>query len=357
MITSTRSWLQTLLPIGSSIRQAIQVLDESALKIVLVTNDTGVLVGTISDGDIRRGLLKGLDLGSSIDSIVHYDAIIVPSGLSNEVILKLMIANEIQQIPIVDENFQVVGLHLWDQISSPSARANIMIIMAGGKGTRLHPQTENCPKSLLPVAGKPILEHIIDRAKGEGISNFVLAIHHLGHMIEEYFGNGQKFGVNIEYLREQFPMGTAGALSLINPTPENAFIVTNGDVLTDVRYGGILDFHIQHNASATMGVRVYELQNPFGVVQTQGIDIVGYEEKPLHRTHINAGVYVLEPSAIALLGDSVLTDMPTLFTMIKGKSKKVIAYPIHERWLDVGRPSDLQTANSENFREIEITNE
>ena len=202
-------WPRAILPINSNIEQAIHVLNEASLRIVLITDVTGVLVGTVSDGDIRRGLLKGLGLASPIESIIHYDALVVPPELSRDLVVKLMTANKIQQIPIVDDKLHVVGLHLWDEISVPSARSNMMVIMAGGKGTRLHPQTENCPKPLLLVAGKPILEHIIDRAKVEGFSHFVLAIYHLGHMIEEYFGDGERFGVEIEYLREESPLGTA----------------------------------------------------------------------------------------------------------------------------------------------------
>jgi dTDP-glucose pyrophosphorylase/predicted transcriptional regulator len=347
MDSSEQLWALTILSVGSSVRQAVQVLNETSLKIVLVVDANEVLVGTISDGDIRRGLLKGLELNSTIDSIVHEDALVVPFGLSREVVLQLMTANKIQQIPIVDENKHVIGLHLWDQINARTARTNIMVIMAGGKGTRLHPQTENCPKPLLPIAGKPILEHIIDHAKVEGFSHFVLAIHYLGHMIEEYFGNGDALGVKIEYLREESPLGTAGALSLLEPLPESPFVVTNGDVLTDIHYGELLDFHIQHNAKATMAVRVHEWQNPFGVVETEGIDIRGYDEKPITRTQINAGVYVLEPSAIRVLSKSLPCDMPTLFDSIRKQEMRTVAYPIHERWLDVGRPEDLMSASAE----------
>ena len=353
MSKSEHRWQEAILPIGASIRQAVQVLNETSLKIVLVVNPDKTLVGTISDGDIRRGLLKGLELASTIDSIVHRDALVVPHEFSREVVLQLMTANKIQQIPVVDENKRVIGLHLWEQISAPSARANIMVIMAGGKGTRLHPQTENCPKPLLPVAGKPILEHIIDRAKVEGFSHFILAIHYLGNMIEEYFGGGEALGVKIEYLREESPLGTAGALSLLDPLPEFPFVVTNGDVLTDIHYGELLDFHVQHNATATMAIRVHEWQNPFGVVETQGVEIIGYEEKPLSRTHINAGVYVIEPSAISILTKALPCDMPTLFNSIQKQEMRTVAYPIHERWLDVGRQDDLMTANAESKTWIE----
>lgn len=346
-------WPQAILPFGSSIRQAVEVLNETSLKIVLVVDANRVLVGTISDGDIRRGLLKGLELMSTIDSIVHKDALVVPPEVSREVVLRLMTANKIQQIPIVDEKKHVIGLHLWDQINSPSARANLMVIMAGGKGTRLHPQTENCPKPLLPVAGKPILEHIITRAKVEGFSHFILAIHHLGHMIEEYFGDGDEFGVKIDYIREETPLGTAGALRLLDPLPDTPFVVTNGDVLTDIHYGELLDFHIKQSVTATMAVSVYEWQNPFGVVQTQGIEIIGYEEKPLTRSYINAGVYVFEPTAVRLLVESIPTDIPALFSSIRQQQLRTVAYPIHERWMDVGRPSDLRNAHIQ----LNLTNE
>ena len=349
MTSNEKLWSQAVLPINSNIKEAVQVLNETSLRIVLVTNSTGALLGTVSDGDIRRGLLKGLDLASPIESIVHHDALVVPPDLNRDVVVRLMTANKIHQIPIVDKDMHVVGLHLWDQINASSARSNVMVIMVGGKGSRLHPQTENCPKPLLPIAGKPILEHIIERAKVEGFSHFVLAIYHLGHMIEEYFGNGDALGVKIDYLREEYPLGTAGALSLLNPLPESAFVVTNGDVITDIRYGELLDFHIQHGATATMAVRVHEWQNPFGVVQTQGIEIIGYEEKPVSRSHINAGVYVIEPSAIRHLVKSVPCDMPALFELLQKEQDKVVAYPIHERWLDVGRPDELQKATELNY--------
>lgn len=347
MSKSTEVWIKAILPTDSSIRQAVQVLNESSLRIVLVTDDLGVLIGTISDGDIRRGLLKGLELDSSIDAVIHKNALVVPPELTREVVLQFMIANKLQQIPIVNEKMQVVGLHLWDEISIPNVRSNVMVIMAGGKGTRLHPQTENCPKPMLPINGKPILEHIIDRARVEGFSHFILAINYLGHMIEEYFGDGESFDVKIEYLREDSPLGTAGALSLLETVPNSPFIVTNGDVLTDIHYGELLDFHVQYNSTATMAVRIHEWQNPFGVVQTQGIEITGYEEKPISRTYINAGVYAMDPAALSFLTKSAPCDMPDLFKLIQDKGNRTVAYPVHERWLDVGRPDDLLTAGLE----------
>jgi dTDP-glucose pyrophosphorylase len=347
MKQSEQLWRQAILPFDATIGEAISNLNQVAIKIVLVVNEVGMLEGTISDGDIRRGLLKGLDMNSPIASIIHRNALVVPPELGRDLVMQLMLANKIQQIPVVDQQHHIVGLHMWDEITMPPSRPNLMVIMAGGMGTRLLPHTENCPKPLLCVAGKPMLEHIIERAKLEGFNHFVLAIHYLGHMIEEYFGNGERLGVQIDYSREKSPLGTAGALGLLSPMPDAPFVVTNGDVITDIRYGELLDFHTRHAAAATMAVRVHEWQHPFGVVQTQGVEIVGFEEKPIARSHINAGVYALDPEALSVLTADTLCDMPTLFERLQAQKKRTVAYPMHEPWLDVGRPVDLQTANSQ----------
>jgi dTDP-glucose pyrophosphorylase len=339
-------WRKAILPDNAIIQDAISNLDKVAIRIVLVINDSGELQGTISDGDIRRGLLRGLNLNSSIESIIHHNPLVVTEEIGREDVRKLMVANKIQQVPVVDDRHHIVGLYLWDEIAAPLIRPNMMVIMAGGKGTRLLPHTENCPKPMLTVSGKPMLEHIIERAKQEGFSHFVLAINYLGHVIEEYFGDGNRLQVRIDYLKEQSPLGTAGALGLLNPRPTLPFAVTNGDVMTDIHYGELLDFHSRHNAAATMAVRVHEWQHPFGVVQTNGIDIIGFEEKPVHRSHINAGVYVLEPEALGFLEREVHCDMPTLFERLQAKDKRTAAYPIHEPWLDVGRVDDLNRANN-----------
>jgi NDP-sugar pyrophosphorylase family protein len=191
-----------------------------------------------------------------------------------------------------------------------------------------------------------MLEHIMNRAINNGFSHFMLAVHHLGHMIEDYFGDGSKLNVSIEYIREQTPLGTAGALGLLKNRPENPFLVTNGDVLTDINYGELIDFHTRNQAIGTMAVRIHEWQHPFGVVQTRGLDIVGFEEKPISRTHINAGVYVLAPEALSVVNDEEVCDMPTLFERLQVDGKRTVAYPMHEPWLDVGRQSDLDRAEA-----------
>ena len=338
-------WKRAILQSSASIRDAIRNLNDVAIQIVLVTDDEGRLAGTMCDGDIRRGLLKGLHLNSPIETVLFRSPMVVPPNMSRELVMQLMAANKIHQIPIVDESRRVLGLHLWDEIVAPVTRENSMVIMAGGKGSRLRPHTESCPKPMLPVAGKPMLEHIVDRAKVEGFKHFVLAVHYLGHMIEDYFGDGSNFGVQIDYLREDKPLGTAGALSLLSPRPEWPFVVTNGDVMTDIRYGELLDFHLRHGAAATMTVRVHEWQHPFGVVRMDGVDIVGFEEKPVARSHINAGVYALSPEALDCMQVNDICDMPSLFERLQVRGTRTVAYPMHEPWLDVGRPDDLRLAN------------
>lgn len=344
MSNPVSNWREALLPAGACIRDAIRCLNDAALQIVIVVAESGELVGTITDGDIRRGLLRGLTVDSGIESIIYREPLVVPPGMRGETVAQLMLANRIHQIPVVDEKRHVVGLHQWDAMGQPTERQNRMVIMAGGLGTRLQPHTETCPKPLLPVAGKPMLEHIIERARADGFSRFVLAIRYLGDMIRDYFGDGSRWEIAIEYLEEEEPLGTAGALGLLRPESAESIVVTNGDVLTDISYGELLDFHVRNEAAATMAVRLYEWQHPFGVVRTQGIRITGFEEKPVHRSHVNAGVYALSPEALQQVTRGERCDMPALFETLRARGARTVVYPMHEPWLDVGRPSDYDRA-------------
>ena len=348
MSTSTpETWRRALLPPEASLRQAIQVLNDAALRIALVVDPAGSLVGTLTDGDIRRGLLRGLDLDSPIDTLIHRDAFVVPPGLDRDTVAHLMRTNKLLQLPVVDAERRLLGLHLWDEfcdLSPPGARPHLMVIMAGGQGTRLRPHTEHCPKPLLPVAGKPMLQHILERARDQGFGRFVLAINYLGHLIEEHFGDGTPWRVRVDYLREEAPLGTAGALALLDPRPEGPFLVTNGDVLSDIQYHALLDFHCRHGAAATMAVRQQEWQSPYGVVRTRGLELIGFEEKPITRTLVNAGVYALEPAALEALDGAGPCDMPALFDRLRAQGQRTLVYPMHEPWLDVGQPADYRAA-------------
>jgi len=305
-------WQQTLLPTNATLQEAIRNLDESALQIVLVVSEDGILQGTLTDGDIRRGLLRGCDLETPINEIMFHSPLVAPPEMGREMVLHLMRANKLLQLPVVDAEHRVIGLHLWNEVITPASRPNLVVIMAGGLGTRLLPYTEDCPKPMLLVSGKPMLEHIIERARSEGFSHFVLAVRYLKQIVEQYFGDGERWGVHIDYIREEIPLGTVGALSLLDSAPNYPIVVTNGDVLTDIHFGDLLDFHEKHQADATMAVRQHEWQHPFGVVRIQGIDIVGIEEKPVHRTYVNAGIYALQPSALKALEKNAPCDMPTM---------------------------------------------
>lgn len=346
-------WKKTILSPSGTIQDAIEVLSDTSSRIVLISDSDLKLRGTVTDGDIRRGLLRGLTIKSPIWYVVNQNPIVVPENFTQSQILKTMSDNKIFQIPVVGWDKKLVGLHLWENLSAPTPRDNLMLIMAGGKGTRLLPKTSKTPKPMLRLGGKPILEHIIESAKKEGFSEFVIAIHHLGEVIEEFFGDGQSLGVKITYIREKSPLGTAGALSLLDPKPTKPIIVTNGDVLTSISFGNMVDFHIQNNAIATMAVHVYELQNPFGVVQTDGLKITGYEEKPTVKSLINAGIYVLHPDALNFLVESKECDMPTFFEALRKENLATIAFPLHEKWVDIGSPSNFtQTVDEFNSTHI-----
>lgn len=342
---STPAWQKCLVPATATVQDVIRNLDASTLQIALVVAEDNVLLGTVTDGDVRRALLRGLDLGSAASEVMFRSPLVVPPEMGREMVIHLMRANRMHQIPVVDELHRVVGLHLLDDVLMPSARPNPVLIMAGGFGRRLRPFTDHCPKPMLPVGGKPMLQHIIERAAAEGFCEFYVSLHYLGQVIEEHFGDGRRWGVNIRYLHETVPLGTAGALANM-PQRDLPFIVTNGDVLTDIHYAEMLEFHLQQKAHATMAVRQHEWQNPFGVVRTQGLSIVGFEEKPVYRSHVNAGIYVLDPQVLEVLPPNEPCDMPTLFSRLAAQGRRTIAFPMHEPWMDVGRPEDLELARS-----------
>lgn len=344
---SSHRWQKALLPLDATIQDVIGNLNQSALQIALLIGPDGKLVGSITDGDIRRGLLRGFDLRSPARSIVHHEVFVAPPEMSREAVLNLMRTNKFRQVPIVDADRRVVGLHLWDDVVNPAGEDAVMVVMAGGLGTRLRPHTETCPKPLLPVAGRPILEHIVERARADGFRRFVFAVHYLGHMIRDHFGDGSRWQVEIDYVEEERPLGTAGALGLIKRRPAGPFLVSNGDVLTDIRYGEMLDFHRRNSACATMAVRLHEWRHPYGVVHTRGVEIVSFEEKPVSRTYINAGIYALNPDVLDLVPPGERCDMPGLFERLKAAGRRTIVYPMHEPWLDVGRPDDYELAQTQ----------
>jgi dTDP-glucose pyrophosphorylase len=333
---ATNNWRNAILDLTSTVKDAIRVINDTGLKIAMIIDDELKFVGIVSDGDIRRGLLKGIEMDGSVSRILQKNCITVLANMDRGSVIALMNSNSIFQIPILDNNNEVVGLHVWSDSFHAIKRNEIVVIMAGGRGTRLLPFTEDLPKPLLPVSGKPILTHIIEKAKNEGFRRFVISIHHLGELIEDYYGNGEGLDVEISYLREREPLGTAGALSLLNPSPLSPILVTNADVYSQIRFDNLLDFHKQKNGIATMATKFYQTENPFGVVDTDGFKIVGYQEKPTTNQLVNAGVYVLEPAALKHLKYETKIDMPELFRVLRENGEDTFVYPVHESWLDIG---------------------
>lgn len=343
--TENLNWENTLASPEATLREIIATLENGAMQIALIVDTDRRLLGTVTDGDVRRALLRGQDLNGFVTEAMFVSPMVVGTEIGRDMVLNLMKVNKIHQLPVVDEQQHVVGIHVWDEIISPAEYDNTVVIMAGGFGKRMQHHTENRPKPMLEVSGKPILEHILERAMADGFRKFIISLFYLPDVITDYFGDGSKWNCQISYVRETSPLGTAGALSLLDPKPDMPFIVTNGDLLSDIRYSEMLEFHNTNEATATMAVRQHEWQNPFGVVCTEGINITGFEEKPIHHSHVNAGIYILNPESLGVLIRDEICDMPTLFERLNKNDCSTIAYPMHEIWMDVGRPEDLAEAN------------
>jgi hypothetical protein len=337
-------WQKVVMSSDNSIRDAFLVLNNERLGIALITDSGGILKGTVTDGDIRRGLLKGLTLESKLTEVLNSNPILADKNFNRRDVFNIMSKYKISQVPIVDKDMKLLGLHLMEEKVFPSTRANTVVIMAGGRGTRLLPFTEATPKPMLLVSGKPILENIIVQARNQGFKNFILAINYLGNIIEEYFGDGSFLDVNIKYVKETTPLGTAGALALLNPAPQDDLVVLNGDVISDINYADLLDFHLQNQAAGTMAVQPFEWVNPYGIVQTEELEIIDFHEKPTIKFLINAGIYALSPMSLNLIKNSAPLQMPDLFIEIRKEGGKTIVYPVHEKWIDVGSKESLSEA-------------
>jgi dTDP-glucose pyrophosphorylase/predicted transcriptional regulator len=335
-----------LLGIDSSISQVVESLNKSGVQIVVILDKNEKFIGTITDGDIRRAILNGSTIDSSISSLVNKSSLTVDDKMTRDQILSIMQEKRIHQIPIVDSSGTVTGLHLWDQISKPNKIHNTVVIMAGGRGLRLKPLTEKTPKPMIRVNNQPMLENIILRAKSQGFNNFVITINYLAEQIKTYFEDGKKFGVNISYIEENQPLGTAGGLKQLENAHQFPFIVSNGDVLTDTSFIGLLSFHNAYNYDVTIAVKTHEWANPFGVVKTEGTRVVSYIEKPINYATINAGIYCLNPKVLSLMEPEEYLDMSDFIQKCIESGLSVGAYALYEKWQDIGQKEDLDKANS-----------
>ena len=346
-----KDWKRTFINPTQPILEAMRIIDTSALQIALVVDEKKRLIGVVTDGDIRRGILKGVKLDEPISTIMFREFTYAKATAAREEIIALMKRKELLQIPLLDEDGCVVDLKvLVDLISMPQTE-NWVVLMAGGLGNRLRPLTNDCPKPLLTLNEKPILEIILENLIKHGFRQFYISINYKAEMIEKHFCDGSNWGVQIEYLREKKAMGTAGALGLLPERPAAPLIVMNGDLLTNINFRQLLDFHHAHKALATMCVRDYNFQVPFGVVALDQYRLSNIDEKPSHHFFVNAGIYVLSPTALDIIPPDETYDMTVLFQDIIAAGHEAIAFPIREYWLDVGQFDDYEKASTE-YQEI-----
>lgn len=330
---------------SASALEALKVIDCGLAQIALVVDDQQKLIGTVTDGDIRRGLLHGETLTTPVKRLMNRKFRFVRSSDDKSDVLDMMRCEVLRQIPVLDSLGRVVELILLDEFLSPARHHNAVVIMAGGKGTRLLPHTKHCPKPMLPVDGKPMLEILLEQYIANGFIRFFFSVNYLKQQIIDYFQDGKRWGVSIEYLVEDQPLGTAGSLQFLPRDLKDPFLVMNGDVLTRLNPSQLLRFHVEHEAVATLCVREHTTTLPFGVVQTNGVELAGFKEKPSYRQLVNAGVYVINPQLLSLLPPCQPTDMPMLLQSAQHAGHRVAVCPIHEYWLDVGRPETLKQAH------------
>ena len=327
--------------------EALRIIDRGAAQLALVADEQDRLLGTLTDGDIRRGFLHGFTLETPVEQLMNRRFRFVRNGEDQAAVLEMMRREVLRQIPVLDEDGRVVQLLLLHDLLNPPQLSNVVVIMAGGKGTRLRPHTENCPKPMLPVGDQPMLEILLEQCIASGFRRFYISVNYLKEQIIDYFADGSRWGVSIEYLLENEPLGTAGSLQLLPDEIMEPFLVLNGDVLTRLNPIQLLRFHSEHQAQATLCVRSHEITLPFGVVQAKGVELSSFDEKPTYRHLINAGVYVIDPQLLPLLPQHQYFDMPRLLYAAQQAGHRVAVCPIHEYWIDVGRPETLSQAYRE----------
>ncbi len=346
------SWKDCLISPDSTILLAIERLDAVAGKTILVAGTDGRLLGTVTDGDIRRGILRSVRLDSLVTTVMNKNPLTARIDDDPNRILSVMRAAVIRQVPLVDAENRVIGLETTEELHrARSPKSNCVVLMAGGLGSRLQPLTDNVPKPLLKVGEQPLLEIILNTLIRSNFRRFYISVNYKADMVKAHFGDGGRWNVDIRYLEEPHRMGTAGALSLIPEKPCEPLLVMNGDLLTNLNFESLLDYHTEHRAEATISVRDYDIEVPFGVVKLDQHRVVGISEKPVNRFFVNAGIYVLSPDCLDLVPHERKSDMTDLIDLLLKRKRPVSAFPIREYWLDVGRPDDFNRANSD-VREV-----
>lgn len=343
-----KPWRKALVNSSVTLEQSIQVLDKAAMRIALIVGEDDKLLGTLTDGDVRRALLKHLPLNTPVTEVMNTQPKTAEQDWTESRVLAMLEQYELLQIPLVDSEGRVIGLANLHDILNKHRHDNPVFLMAGGFGTRLRPLTNNCPKPMLKVGDKPILEQILLNFVEAGFHRFYISTHYMPEAIRDYFGEGEKWGVSIQYVHEEEPLGTGGALGLLpHDEIDQPLFLMNGDLLTSLNLHSFLEFHERQNGVATMCVREYEHQVPFGVITSEGTLIKSMVEKPVHRFFVNAGIYLLDPTLVKSVAPGTRIDMPTLLEKEIDGGKAVNMFPIHEYWLDIGRMDDFNKAQTE----------
>lgn len=337
-------WQKAVLAQKAQLKEAIECLNNSSLQIGLVINKKKKLIGTITDGDIRRGLLKGIGLSDPIDKILNKNPVLTKKTKKDTGLVEMMKRLKILQVPVVNQNGRLIGLHLWDDKEVKSRKPNLVVVMAGGFGKRLGSLTRNTPKPLLPIRGKPMLSLILEKLKAEGFFNVAISVFYQKGKIIKYFRDGSRFGLAIRYLEEKIPLGTAGALSML-PRQRHPIFVVNADILFNFSLIEFLRYHKSHKGIATVAVKPDTHEFSYGIVRAKGGQILGFHEKPSFSFLFNAGVYCLDPQALTLMVRDKFLDMPDFLTKLIRLKKKVVAYPLHEPWQDLGTLKSYSQAN------------
>ncbi|MCL1141722.1 nucleotidyltransferase family protein [Shewanella gaetbuli] len=340
-------WKDVALSPEQSIRDALEIINQHALQVALVVDESDALQGVVTDGDIRRALLNNMTLNVPVSKVMNPNPITANIDTPKQKLIRLMEQKSILAVPLISDE-KVVGLQTLKQALNQPYYENPVLIMAGGFGTRLRPLTDNCPKPMLKVGNKPLLEMTILNFAKAGFVNFYISTHFMPEQIKSYFGDGSRLNVNITYVHEQSPLGTGGALGLLpKDLPQLPLIMMNGDVLTKVDFQRLLDFHNENQAYGTMCVREYEYQIPYGVINGQGNTVVSMEEKPTQRFFVNAGIYVVSPEVVQQVHANQVVDMPSLLEANIESGNKVLMFPLHEYWLDIGRLDDFNRAQAD----------
>jgi dTDP-glucose pyrophosphorylase len=341
-------WKSALVRPADTIGRAIAIIDSAVTQVALVVDEAGKLLATVTDGDIRRALLRGLTLADPISQAMNSKYHSLPMGAPRAELFAYMRQHRIRRLPLIDGGGILCDLIFLEAWSDPAKRPNWAVVMAGGLGTRLKPYTEYFPKPLLRVGNKPILTTLLEQLAEQGFEQAWISVNYKSSMIKKCVGNGDQLGLKIRYLEEKSRLGSGGALSLLPEAPSAPFLVLNADLLTKVDYGKLIDYHVDHRAAATMCVKEYEFQVPYGVVKMEGNRLLEMEEKPIFKFFVNAGIYVFEPWALGLVPKGEQFDMPTLLTKIRERNEGDVAlFPIREYWLDIGKKADFAKANRE----------